>query len=92
MAGNTKQKTKVRKKWVCLKKSQEKSGNLTKFEKYQVFSVQAYKIPYFPKPRNGKKLIENPLKQAKIETFPRNLQNYLVSNAFIWQKLIKYHL
>ena len=52
---------------------EKKSVNLTKFEKYQVFVVQTYKIPYFPKPPNSKRLIENPLKQAKIVKFTKLL-------------------
>ena len=63
---------------------EKKSGNLTKFEKYQVFAVQTYKISYFPKPLNIKRLIKNPLKQAKIVKFSKNIQNYLISNAFMW--------
>ena len=44
------------------KKNQEKSRNLTKYEKTSDFSAQFYKIPYFPKPSNGKKIIKNPSK------------------------------
>ena len=40
----------------------KKSGNLTKFEKTQMLSVEIYKISYFPKPSSGKKLIKSPLK------------------------------
>ena len=40
-------------------KSQEKSGNL---EIIQIFSVQIYKIPKFPKSSNSKKFVESPLK------------------------------
>ena len=58
----------------------KKSENLTKLEKYQVFSVQTYKVPYFPKLPNGKKLIENPLKQAKIVKFSNNFQCIHVVN------------
>ena len=38
---------------------EKKSGNLTKLKK-KVRLI--YKIPYFPKPSNSKKLIKNPLK------------------------------
>ena len=40
----------------------KKSGNLTRFEKRQILSVQIHKIFYFSKPSIGKKLIKNPLK------------------------------
>ena len=58
-SGKTKKMRKVIEKWVFLKKSQEKSGNL---KIIQILSVQIYKIPKFPKPSNSKKLIKNPLK------------------------------
>ena len=51
--------TKVRKKWGFLKKSQEIWQNL---KKRSDFVRLNYKIPYFPKPSNSKKLIKNPLK------------------------------
>ena len=44
------------------KKCQEKSKNLTKFEKFLKLSVYIYKIFYVPKPSNGIKLIRNFLK------------------------------
>ena len=60
-----------------LKKSQE-------IWKKSVFLAKIYKIPYFAKPSNGKKLIKNPLKSDKLQNFPKNLQNYLISNALNW--------
>ena len=50
-SGKTKKKTNVRKNGDLKKK-------VKKFEKalkYQILSVQIYKIPYFTKPSNGKK-------------------------------------
>ena len=41
---------------------EKKSGNLTKLKKRSDFVRLIYKIPYFPKPSNSKKLIKNPLK------------------------------
>ena len=44
------------------KKSEEKTGNLTQYEKSQILLGQIYKIPNFLMPSNGKILIKNPIK------------------------------
>ena len=59
------------KKWKKSGKNKDfwkKCGNLTKFKKSQILSVYIYKIPYFQKPSNGKKLIKNQC-QTKFAKF-----------------------
>ena len=56
-SGKTKKNDKSQEKMeVFEKKSRKFDKNL---KKRQIFSVQIYKIPYFLKPSNGKKIIKN---------------------------------
>ena len=62
-------KTKVRSSKVKIgvfEKCQEKTGNLTQYEKATDFSVQVCKIPYFQKPSNSQKLVYKSDQNCKI--------------------------
>ena len=73
--------TKVRKSLEKIGVFEKKSGNLTK-KKTDIVSLNLQSSSIL-KPSNGKKK-KNFQVRKKFQNFPRNLQNYLISNVFIW--------
>ena len=91
--GQKKQKKRqIQEKIGTLKKCQEKSESLTKLEKQFTFFCLNLHFFLFFKALKWQKFNKNFVKiRTNLQNSPRNLQNYLNTNAFFY-KLVKYPL